>query len=319
MSRLLETGVALGFVGIGGSTALMESAKRGNVDALKLLLNAGADWRTKDAEGRDAGMWAAWSGGLGGVAMLEALSRAGASFDEPDAKGATALMRASARGCVECVEFLARERVDLDARSDDGMTAAIKAVRQGQPKCLEALIAAGCKLDVSDQDGMTASMWAAMTPSPRDAPSKSGMLAALISAGASLDVFDNAGRTALHHAGIMDNEEAMAMLLAGGANPGAELDGLGSTLFAAIKGRSEGCALRLLALVGPGAAGELDRSVEEWRVMAENAKCFSADGVSEAIFSMIEARELRRALAVSSVLGGESSERAPKSGGAKRV
>ena len=52
--QLLAAGAAVNAIGMRGQTALMRAAENGQTEIVKLLLEAGADWRPKDESGMTA-------------------------------------------------------------------------------------------------------------------------------------------------------------------------------------------------------------------------------------------------------------------------
>jgi ankyrin repeat protein len=110
---LLKSGVDANARSVGGETALMTCARTGNVDAVKVLLAAGADVHGKESK-----------------------------------RGQTALMWAAAEGHVETVEALLAAGASIGSRLDSGFTPFLLAVREGQLGVVRALLKAGA--DVND-------------------------------------------------------------------------------------------------------------------------------------------------------------------------
>jgi ankyrin repeat protein len=153
------------------------------------LVKAGASLEERDSEGRTALILAAEFQDTSCVKML---IDAGAKIDEKDDEGATALLLAAYVGNHAGVEALIEAGAKLDEKDlEEGLTALMYAACEGHLAVVEALIKAGASLDEKTRDGITALM-IAMEHIP--------CLEALIAAGASLDEKTTEGKTALMHA-----------------------------------------------------------------------------------------------------------------------
>jgi ankyrin repeat protein len=113
-----------------GTTPLHSAAGAGDLEAVKMLIAAGADVNLNDADNESAMMFAASARGPDGAAILGELHAAGADVN------ANALYH-----------HLQRTR---------GGTALHYAVRAGAPAAVDALISFGADLDIKDPDGLTA-------------------------------------------------------------------------------------------------------------------------------------------------------------------
>jgi len=119
-SSLLSDQVELDARDGNGSTALILVAYHGHIDALNLLLQAGAD--------RNVG----------------------------DNRGNTALMGATFRGEEQIARaLLAHPRTDPDARNNAGQNAAMFAALFGRAAALDALASRGTDLGAADPSGQT--------------------------------------------------------------------------------------------------------------------------------------------------------------------
>lgn len=81
--------------------SLIESAKGGNAEAVKLLIGGGATDVNAVDEGGCTALW--WGVNQGHVECATALVDAGADMEKADREGYTPLLRASFNGRVECV------------------------------------------------------------------------------------------------------------------------------------------------------------------------------------------------------------------------
>jgi ankyrin repeat protein len=117
-----------------GTTPLMRAARNGDYDAVKILLDAGADATLKQPRGVNALMMACGVGrGLGVFAK--------------DVGTESDLRKA--------VELLIAKGVDVNLASDDGLTAVHIAAQAGLDSVVTLLAQHGAKLDVKDKRGRT--------------------------------------------------------------------------------------------------------------------------------------------------------------------
>ncbi len=103
----------------GGGTALMKATIAKRVDAVRLLLDAGADTNVANDAGETALMFAATAGNLDFVRLL---LDAGADPNARSNEGFTVLMMAASEG-VDVVRALLDAGADPEAQTDDGKTA----------------------------------------------------------------------------------------------------------------------------------------------------------------------------------------------------
>ncbi|XP_063406238.1 kinase D-interacting substrate of 220 kDa-like [Mytilus trossulus] len=108
-------------------TKLTRAARKGDIDALELSLQNGADIDYQDVDGQTALMWAANGGHLEICRLL---------ID---------------RGC----------KINITETEYSGETALIWAVVRGHLDICRLLIDRGCKIDTTTRDGYTALHWAA--------------------------------------------------------------------------------------------------------------------------------------------------------------
>ena len=174
--------------GAGGETALMIASRTGRPEAMRLLIDRGADVNRRES----------WH-------------------------GETALMWAAAENHAEAVALLASRGADLEARSNvpefpkvkvdaatmvtmalprGGMTALLLAARQGAGAGVDALARAGADLDAADPDGTTPLVMAIINSHYDEA-------ARLVEHGAGLDQADAAGMTPLYAAIDMRHQEPL--------------------------------------------------------------------------------------------------------------
>ena len=92
----------------------------------------------------------------GNVQCLALLLEAGADKDKADCEDRTAMHLASLRGHQDVVRLLLEANADTDLRDSDSRTALHLAAACGQPEVVELLLEAGADKDVVDSFGTTA-------------------------------------------------------------------------------------------------------------------------------------------------------------------
>ncbi|XP_041937519.1 ankyrin repeat domain-containing protein 50 [Alosa sapidissima] len=277
-----------------GWTALRSAAWGGHVEAVRLLLEAGAEVDGCDAEGRTALRAAAWGGHeeilltllhhgaqvdradregrtpltaaafMGHRDAVEILLDAGADVNLADGDGRTALSVAAlcapgsgGRGYGEVVSLLLDRAANPAHRDRDGMTPLLLAAYEGHEEALELLLEAGA--DVDETAGSQPTAVAAVTPLLAAASmGHAGAVNRVLFWGAAVDAIDGEGRTALCLAAAHGNLEVVRALLDRGLDENHK-DDLGWTPLhaAACEGHRAVCA----ALTERGSmarVGELD-------------------------------------------------------------
>jgi ankyrin repeat protein len=180
-----------------GETALMTCARTGTTDAVRGLLERGADVDARETH-----------------------------------RGQTALMWAAAGKHPAVVAALVERGADVNAKSTGGFTPLMFAAREGDPESARLLLAAGAQVNDTTADGESALLIAAasmVAVTARDyrlvaEPSGHEAVAArLIESGANVDQADRFGMTALHHAVETGKIALLKALVARGANLDARL------------------------------------------------------------------------------------------------
>jgi ankyrin repeat protein len=182
---------------------------------IRALLTAGADIQAGNSDGTTPLMLAARTDSLEAVKML---LEAGASIDGRDKKGKTALMyeRYGYMPSVETFKVLVAAKGDLNAVDSGGRTPLMYAAKGGPPEILELLLKNGAKpsINARDNSGQTALMYAAyysdFTFPPED---QLRNVKALLEAGADVNIKDNSGNTALGIAQAYSRNQAVIVLL----------------------------------------------------------------------------------------------------------
>ncbi len=191
------------------NTALLESAKLGELARTNDLLAKGAHVNTTDWRGFTPLMWAA---ATGSVEMVRQLLDNGAAVDRRANDGTTALMLASGNGFTEVVRTLLLRGADVGAarvgararqlalergyssvvalleQSEALGARLLKAAGEGNDTIVRQLLSLGAPVNVTDEAGATALMIASRN-------GDLGMLQALLSRGADATVRDAQGRS----------------------------------------------------------------------------------------------------------------------------
>ena len=120
----------------------------------QVLIDAGADIETKDDMGRSPLHWSCRSGALDAVKMLV---EAGAGVRGIDSEGSTCLIFAASSGHTETVCYLAGLKdVDLNHSGNHGRTALHCALKGGYADVVEVLIDAGADIEARNNEGGSA-------------------------------------------------------------------------------------------------------------------------------------------------------------------
>ncbi len=138
-----------------GAAKLLEAARFGRLEAVRLLLDAGVDPNSSD-------------GILGGAALIEAskaghteivklLEDRGANVDGADHQGVTGLMEAARAGHVSVARFLLDSGADVNAQENIfGGTALLEAVRAGHERMVRLLLDRDADVNAPDKTGLNA-------------------------------------------------------------------------------------------------------------------------------------------------------------------
>jgi hypothetical protein len=191
------------------AASLLESARLGDLAAIRDLLSRGAAVDAADRRGLTPLMWAAAGGH---TEVVRQLLDGGAAVDRRASDGATALMLASANGFIEAVRALLLKGADVTA-ARGGVKARqlaverehaevamlldqaealgrrlLQAANEGHDMVVRQVLALGAPFNMPDERGATALMIAARN-------GDLGILQALLSRGADASVRDSQGRT----------------------------------------------------------------------------------------------------------------------------
>ena len=156
---LLSRHVEVNAPGPDGATALAWAVHLDDLDAVNLLIDAGADVKAGTQNGATP-LWLACSNGS--PAMVETLLKAGADPNAPGLPaGETALLRCSRTGSVRAVAALLTAGAAVDAREPMGQTALMWALEERHPDVARKLIEHGADINAMSRGGFTPMLFAA--------------------------------------------------------------------------------------------------------------------------------------------------------------
>ena len=133
--------------------ALSVAARQGHAPLVSVLVEAGADPDSADAEGWTPLRAAAWGGHAPAVQVL---LRSGAQVDACDSEGRTALRAAAWAGHEQVVNCLLAAGAKVDGHDRQGRTPLIAAAYMGHADIVAALLEAGAGINHADGEGRTA-------------------------------------------------------------------------------------------------------------------------------------------------------------------
>ena len=135
-----------------GATALHWSLIYGKKEVIKAILAYNPDVNKTEAHGGSTMHWAAHYDNAENISWL--LDR-GAKIDHVNRYGRTPLLVAARRGCRNVVKILLERGADINAVVQDGSTALHIAARNGHNKIIDLFIAEGLDPDLKNADDQT--------------------------------------------------------------------------------------------------------------------------------------------------------------------
>ena len=225
---LLQAGADVDAPQIDGTTALHWAVRRDDLDTAGLLIRAGADVTAANRTGSTPMQLATLNGN---AAMVERLLDAGADVDAPlNPDGDTALMMAARTGRPDAIRLLVSRGADVDASETwGGTTALMWAVSEGHAETVELLIASGADVDARSRIYPVADAAGSEGPEPQDADPRAAPVA-----------YSNGGFTPLLFAAREGDLASARLLVAAGADVDAVAsDGKGPLSLAIYNGNYE--------------------------------------------------------------------------------
>jgi len=134
---------------------ILDAAKLGRTDILKILIDQKADLDIKNNRGFTPLILAAYYGHAEAVGLLIE-SGANPCITDEEGMGNNALMGVAFKGYDSIAETLLKTACDVNARNKSGQTALMMAALFGRTAQIEMLLAAGARTDIADFEGRTA-------------------------------------------------------------------------------------------------------------------------------------------------------------------
>jgi ankyrin repeat protein len=212
LSSLIQSGLRSDTSTPGGTTILMAAAP--DVDKVKLLIASGVDTTFRAPTGYDAATAAAAY--RGSVEAIRALLDAGANVEPPENVKSrhSPLLLASMSGDFETVSLLlARGAHANPGPNASGDSPVSEAITFGRADVVRALIRAGAKTDLVERTGVNLLHWATIT-------NRADVIPDLARSGVDINAIDDAGFTPLMYAATIDfgDTATLSALLASGAD-----------------------------------------------------------------------------------------------------
>ena len=214
IQAIIDLGVDVNATNKRGSTALMIACYFRNMNAINVLLNAGADPNIPD----DLSDTCVHTAVLRDCSkeILQALVHHGADVNAKTKGSATALMIACEKGFEDSIIVLMNAGTDPNIVSVDGFSCLYCAVDGGcSEEIMLALVKKGANVNAKTTDGLSALQYACSAGNTH-------AINVLLSAGAFPNVADHNGDTCLHHAVLGDcNKEFLQEIINHGAGVNA--------------------------------------------------------------------------------------------------
>ena len=142
-----------------GASEVADAAARGDLAAVRTLIDQHADINAAQNDGATALHWAVFRGDK---TMIELLLRAGANAKAANREGATPLWLASTNGDAATITALLNAGADANEKLPLGRTPIMLAARTGNVAAIKVLLDHGAKVNAKETlRGTTALMWAA--------------------------------------------------------------------------------------------------------------------------------------------------------------
>lgn len=144
-----------------GSPALVHAADYGHLEAVRFLLDSGADVGMVDMENGNAALYKA--AGEGHLGVVQLLVGSGADLERRGMGGETALFTAAQRDRLAVVRYLVEEGAEVDHCNGVGETPLIAACHLGFLDIIKCLVEAGANPSAVSSTKGTSPLWNAAT------------------------------------------------------------------------------------------------------------------------------------------------------------
>ena len=298
--------------------AVLPFTQLSNLEAIKLLVDAGADVNSGGPKGhplvlaalrgahqlarllisKGADVGERWTGGntalqiaaaRNHVKVVEELLASGADVSAVNALGETALHCAAAKGHGEVVQLLLAKGVRVDAQTVDGTTALIAAAWQGHAEIVKLLLASGANMRISKISSRYTPLHAAADAGHAETA------ALLLSAGANPNPRDAYGRTAMHAAARHGHVAVVQQLLTVGAD-WSIIDKFGKTALMAASSKAYMEVVELLVratganlqqeLLGAAQAAAQRQQWNVWAFLVRSIHSRYGDAVEQCLYGV---------------------------------
>eukprot|EP01063_Lacrimia_lanifica_P024456 TRINITY_DN3235_c2_g1_i1.p1 TRINITY_DN3235_c2_g1~~TRINITY_DN3235_c2_g1_i1.p1 ORF type:complete len:633 (+),score=179.11 TRINITY_DN3235_c2_g1_i1:796-2694(+) len=258
-------------------TPLFGAVEHNSAAAVRMLLAAGADVDREAHAGSEFALGTPLylAAALGSTMIVQQLLDAGAGLSFTDAEGRGVVYLACIHGYFDVVQLLVDAKADVDCRANDGLSALCLSAIRGYADIVHLLLQAGAE---PEPEGMLPSpLWAAADGG------HVGCVRPFIGTSVDLNQKGSDGLTPCHVCVSHGQDEILAVLLAGGADPNILSDEHYTPLhIAAVSDSNQlSCAQKLIA-----AKAALDEVTAE----GETA-CFLAaeTGLADVLRALIDA------------------------------
>lgn len=150
LQKLLNNGASVNAKDDWGSTALDFAVSAGKEPTVRALLQNRADINSRDVYGNHALHWAvSWEG------IVRLLLEAGSNFRAKNDSGQTALCWASQNGSLAVAQLLLKSHADANSQDENGITALHRAALRGSNAMVQLLLDNGANPNVKDNHKWT--------------------------------------------------------------------------------------------------------------------------------------------------------------------
>lgn len=263
LELLLDAGADINAVDTNGRTPLYDALPYAEPEIIQRMIASGADVTQPDGAGRTPLQFL--SGRNHPAAdIIAILVDAGADPNRSDPGGSTPLHRAATSEAAENVVALVGAGADIESRNADNATPLLAALRAGHLASVRALLDFGARTDVTGFAGRNALFFAASSESPE-------VMELILSGVTVVDPRDDDGATPLM---VASATGPVALIAAGADVNAADDDGWTPLHFAARYG--DGAIVRFLIVQGADPAAVESEGRRPWR-MGFNNRALRAD------------------------------------------